>query len=125
MNFGNDIVGTIKLVLVVLMFLGFIYVWIQISKSAKDKERVLQDGTRVQAKIVGVSDGRSRRGKDTEVVLTLEFTAPPWPTRQAKSSVYVGPVLLRDVVVGAHVHAIVDPKNPETVIVEIEKGIIR
>lgn len=124
MNIELDLVGTVKLVLVILMFLGFIWAWIQISKAAKDQERVLREGRRVLARIVALRDGPARKGKQTEVILTLEYDAPPEATRRAQSSVFVGPVLLRDVVVGASVHAIVDRSDPQRVIVEIEKGVV-
>lgn len=124
MNSELDLVGTVKLVLVVLMFLGFIWAWVQISKAAKDKERVLREGRRVLSRIVALRDGPARKGKQTEVILTLEVDASPEPTQRAQASVFVGPVQLRDVVVGASVHAIIDPRDPQRVIVEIERGVV-
>jgi hypothetical protein len=115
----------VQIVLTVLMFAGFIYAGIQISKSAKEKERVLREGLRVAARVVKVEDGMARKGKNVEVLLTVEFSLPAQPPRTVRTSAFAGPVLLRDIVPGVSVHAIVDPTNSSNVIVDLDQGLIR
>lgn len=115
----------VQIVLTVLMFAGFIYAGIQISKSAKEKERVLREGVRVPARVLKVEDGMARKGKKVEIVLTVEIALPAQPTRTARVSAFAGPVLLRDIVPGVSVPAIVDPTNPSNVIVDLDQGLVR